>query len=162
MTVSEKTVHGTLRSNYRNNSNPTTEVNSLAAHAAKGGDPSTDNYAFTWKLRGGKEGGGKGYLGGGDKAFTVSTGIDQWMGLRRLTPLECERLQGFPDGWTAVGAERKAVFSEIDSLGGEAEIIDWKTIPMSDTARYKALGNAVAVPVAEWIGRRIMATHRTR
>jgi site-specific DNA-cytosine methylase len=51
------------------------------------------------------------------------------MGVRRLTPLECERLQGFPDGWTE---------------------------GQNDTQRYKQLGNAVAVPVAEWIGRRIM------
>ena len=51
------------------------------------------------------------------------------IGVRRLTPTECERLQGFPDGWT----------------DGQA-----------DSNRYKQLGNAVAVPVAEWIGRRIM------
>jgi len=49
--------------------------------------------------------------------------------VRRLTLTECERLQGFPDGHTA----------------GE-----------SDTQRYKMLGNAVCVPVAAWIGRRIM------
>jgi DNA (cytosine-5)-methyltransferase 1 len=54
----------------------------------------------------------------------------QTMGVRRLTPVECERLQGFPDGWT----------------DGQ-----------SDSARYKQLGNAVAVPVAEWLGRRIAA-----
>jgi len=53
------------------------------------------------------------------------------IGVRRLTPTECERLQGFPDGWT----------------DGQ-----------SDTQRYKQLGNAVAVPVAEWIGRRIVST----
>lgn len=52
-----------------------------------------------------------------------------FVGVRRLTPTECERLQGFPDGWT----------------DGQ-----------SDTQRYKQLGNAVAVPVVEWIGRRIM------
>jgi len=46
--------------------------------------------------------------------------------VRRLTPLECERLQGFPDHWTAVPGN-------------------------SDTQRYKQLGNAVAVPVVEWI-----------
>lgn len=51
------------------------------------------------------------------------------VGVRRLTPTECERLQGFPDGWT----------------DGQ-----------SDAQRYKQLGNAVAVPVAEWIGRRIL------
>jgi DNA (cytosine-5)-methyltransferase 1 len=50
--------------------------------------------------------------------------------IRRLTPLECERLQGFPDDWTE----------------GHA-----------DTPRYRMLGNAVAVPVAEWIARRIAA-----
>ena len=44
--------------------------------------------------------------------------------VRRLTPLECERLQGFPDGWTE---------------------------DQSDTNRYKQMGNAVAVPVVEWI-----------
>jgi len=50
-------------------------------------------------------------------------------GVRRLTPAECERLQGFPDNWTA---------------------------GQSDTKRYKQLGNAVCVPVIEWLGRRIM------
>ena len=49
---------------------------------------------------------------------------------RRLTPLECERLQGFPDGYTAIP---------------EA----------SDTDRYKAVGNSMAVPVMNWLGRRI-------
>jgi site-specific DNA-cytosine methylase len=48
--------------------------------------------------------------------------------VRRLTPTECERLQGFPDKWTEGG---------------------------SDTARYRALGNSVAVPCVEWIMRRI-------
>lgn len=57
---------------------------------------------------------------------------DQLLGVRRLTPTECERLQGFPDGHTAVNGQ-------------------------SDSKRYKQLGNAVAVPVAEWIARRIVA-----
>jgi site-specific DNA-cytosine methylase len=70
-------------------------------------------------------------LGGGMAAKTgFSTGV------RRLTPTECERLQGFPDGWTAV-----------EKPNGQ---------PMSDSARYRMLGNAVGVPVVEWIGRRIM------
>jgi site-specific DNA-cytosine methylase len=55
-----------------------------------------------------------------------------FVGVRRLTPTECERLQGFPDGWT----------------DGQA-----------DSHRYKQLGNAVAVPVAEWIGRRMKEVH---
>lgn len=51
--------------------------------------------------------------------------------VRRLTPTECERLQGFPDGWT----------------DGQA-----------DSARYRQMGNAVAVPVVEWILRRLVDT----
>jgi DNA (cytosine-5)-methyltransferase 1 len=54
--------------------------------------------------------------------------------VRRLTPTECERLQGFPDGWTAIPYRGK---------------------PASDGPRYKALGNSMAVPVMAWIGRRI-------
>ena len=55
--------------------------------------------------------------------------------IRRLTPLECERLQGFPDGWT--------------------DIPD-----ASDSARYKALGNSVAIPCVEFIMSRIAAVLR--
>jgi DNA (cytosine-5)-methyltransferase 1 len=60
--------------------------------------------------------------------------------LRRLTPLECERLQGFPDGWTCL----------CEASGNTA------TCKCPDTPRYRALGNAVAVPVVEWIARRIL------
>ena len=83
---------------------------------------------------------------GGDIAPTLQqrmgTGGNQvpLVGVRRLTPTECERLQGFPDGHTAWG---------IDENGNRKE--------QSDTARYRQLGNAVAVPVVEWLGRRIMA-----
>lgn len=56
-------------------------------------------------------------------------------GVRRLTPRECEFLQGFPADWTLYDASGKEI---------------------SDSARYRMLGNAVAAPVAEWIGRRIM------
>lgn len=51
------------------------------------------------------------------------------VGVRRLTPLECERLQGFPDGHTE---------------------------GQSDAARYRQLGNAVAVPVVSWIAQRMV------
>jgi DNA (cytosine-5)-methyltransferase 1 len=63
----------------------------------------------------------------------------QHMAVRRLTPVECERLQGFPDDYTA---------------------IPWRKKPASecpDGPRYKALGNSMAVPVMAWIGRRIAA-----
>jgi hypothetical protein len=55
--------------------------------------------------------------------------------VRRLTPLECERLQGFPDGWT-------------DS--------------QSDSQRYKQMGNAVAVPVVQWIINRLVEVNNER
>ena len=51
--------------------------------------------------------------------------------VRRLTPLECERLQGFPDGWTDIG-------EWVDSNG--------KKHKDSDSPRYKALGNSIAIP----------------
>lgn len=63
--------------------------------------------------------------------------VNAGMSVRRLTPTECERLQGFPDGWTA---------------------IPWKGKPQSecpDGPRYRALGNSMAVNVMRWIGRRI-------
>ena len=55
--------------------------------------------------------------------------------IRRLTPLECERLQGFPDGWTDIPGA-------------------------SDSARYKALGNSVAIPCVEFVMGRIAAALR--
>ena len=61
------------------------------------------------------------------------TSILQGMAVRRLTPTECERLQGFPDGWTDI----------------------LPTTP--DGPRYKAIGNSMAVPVMRWIGSRIQA-----
>ncbi len=67
-------------------------------------------------------------------ALGPNLAINQF-GVRRLTPTECERLQGFPDGWTAFGHDDK---------------------PISDSARYRMLGNAVCVPTAEWIARRIL------
>jgi site-specific DNA-cytosine methylase len=61
------------------------------------------------------------------------------MAVRRLTPVECERLQGFPDNWSR---------------------ISWKGKPETecpDGPRYKACGNSMAVPVMRWIGERIAA-----
>jgi DNA (cytosine-5)-methyltransferase 1 len=65
--------------------------------------------------------------------------ISQAMTVRRLTPRECERLQGFPDDWT---------------------LIPWRGKPADqcpDGPRYKALGNSMAVNCMEWIGERIAA-----
>lgn len=63
-------------------------------------------------------------------------------GVRRLTPTECERLQGFPDGWTC--------------LCQPLDRYDSNLCKCPDGARYKALGNAVTVNVVEWIGKRLM------
>lgn len=68
----------------------------------------------------------------------------QNMMARRLTPLECERLQGYPDGWTNIG-------KWIDGSG--------KKHRSSDNGRYKALGNSIALPFWFWLLRRISAQY---
>ena len=64
--------------------------------------------------------------------------------VRRLTPLECERLQGYPDGWTDIG-------EYIDSNGKKKQ--------SSDAARYKALGNSIALPPWKWVMKRLSACY---
>jgi DNA (cytosine-5)-methyltransferase 1 len=133
-----------------------------------------DAQPIAFKVRGGCEGGGKGYLGQEEQAFTISTMQDQQiaqpiavdtynyttndhttqtirsqsdtehigavlqsMAIRRLTPKECERLQGFPDDWTKIPYRNKPVDQ------------------CPDGPRYKACGNSMAVPVMRWIGERI-------
>jgi DNA (cytosine-5)-methyltransferase 1 len=70
----------------------------------------------------------------GDPMFTLQSskvhGVASNLAVRRLTPLECTRLQGYPDDW-------------LDGLG------------LADSAKYRMLGNSVAVPCVEWIARRI-------
>ncbi|KRG39128.1 hypothetical protein ARC78_15025 [Stenotrophomonas pictorum JCM 9942] len=68
--------------------------------------------------------------------------VQQGMQVRRLTPRECERLQGAPDDWTLVP--------------------NAKGKPMADGPRYKMLGNSFAVPVITWIGERIQMAHTYR
>ena len=96
----------------------------------------------TW-LGGGRGSHAKRYGNEADPMFTL-TKLDQYgvatpATVRRLTPTECERLQGFPDGWTA---------QRIDEKKG--------LIEQADSARYKQMGNAVAVPVVEWIFNRLV------
>lgn len=64
--------------------------------------------------------------------------------VRRLTPLECERLQGFPDGWTDIGPWEK-----VDKNG------KIRTVPCADSLRYKALGNSIALPPWAWLLKRL-------
>ena len=88
----------------------------------------TDDEPIVMRDREGCAGGGKGPLMS-KTAFTLATSnfhtiFPNSTTVRRLTPLECERLQGFPDNWTA---------------------------DQADSNRYKQMGNAVAVPVVQWI-----------
>jgi len=81
---------------------------------------------------------GIGIANEGDPMFTLQAGAQHGVGhgsaVRRLTPRECERLQGFPDDYT---------------------LIPYRGKPAADGPRYKALGNSMAVPVMRWIGERI-------
>jgi DNA (cytosine-5)-methyltransferase 1 len=76
-----------------------------------------------------------------DVSFTLTKtdihGVMHAGGVRRLTPRECERLQGFPDDYT---------------------LIPYRGKPMAEGPRYRLLGNSMAVPVMAWIGRRIAAS----
>lgn len=102
-------------------------MNTLTSRMGTGGN-NVSMVATLMRMREGKPGGGKGPLISEDKSLTIATSNDQTLlnkgTVRRLTPVECERLQGFPDDWTA---------------------------GQSDSTRYKQMGNAVAVPVVEWL-----------
>lgn len=74
----------------------------------------------------------------GDPCHTLGATV------RRLTPLECERLQGYPDGWTDIG-------DWTDSRG--------RVRTTSDSARYKALGNSIALPPWKWVLKRLCACY---
>lgn len=74
-----------------------------------------------------------------ETALTLNSAGRMMVGVRRMTPLEWERLQGFPDGWTC-----------LCPAAGDT----WACV-CPDSPRYRTLGNAVCVPVAAWLGRRI-------
>lgn len=107
-------VSPTIRSNYRNNSDAAAEAQMPVG------------FALGAMHRG---------VGHGHNTNHVC----EKSGVRRLTPRECERLQGFPDDYT---------------------LIDFKGKPMSDAARYRMLGNSMAVNVMAWIGRRLLDAER--
>ena len=96
----------------------------LTARMGTGGNNVPLVQRVTGTLDNGQHGGGF----NGQDAYNDRL-IPDLVGVRKLTPTECERLQGFPDGWTS---------------------------GISDTQRYKQLGNAVTVNVAKWIGERIV------
>ena len=80
----------------------------------------------------------------GGQSINLQNTVRQNVMVRRLTPLECERLQGYPDGWTDIG-------EWTDSKG--------KKHKAADSPRYKALGNSIALPFWFWLLRRISAQY---
>ena len=95
--------------------------------------------------------------------------------VRRLTPLECERLQGYPDGWTEIGLyiekvkerERKYMIEYptawekgMRRLGLTKDgLFEYRVKRGTDSARYKALGNSIALPQWTWVMKRIAACY---
>lgn len=78
---------------------------------------------------------------GGQRQPCISMENDMGAIVRRLTPMECERLQGFPDGWTNI-------CEWTDSKG--------KKHKDADSPRYKALGNSIALPFWDWMAGRMV------
>jgi len=117
---------------------PTVRIGSQSSHGS--GNPPAIAFDAYNQTAGGvshplRVGTGNGF---GDEIPQVLTPAT--MRVRRLTPRECERLQGFPDDWTA---------------------IEYRGKPAADGPRYKALGNSMAVNVMRWIGLRIAQAEAT-
>lgn len=83
--------------------------------------------------------------GSGGQSLNLNNTIRKNMVVRRLTPLECERLQGFPDKWSDIGAWT-------DSKGKLHK-------ESSDSNRYKAMGNSIALPPWKWVLKRLCANY---
>lgn len=107
-----------------------------------------------------------GDLGGGSESLIANQSV------RRLTPLECERLQGFPDNWTDIPPQAevtaedlifwRTVWDEWDDMNGkkrhtDKQIVKWLKSEAADSARYKALGNSIALPPWRFVLYRIRA-----
>jgi len=135
-------VSGTLQAK-ENGGQSLNYINPVATFAMQGfGDHKQSDIASNLKSRGQK-----------DSTDLIGEGY----AVRRLTPLECERLQGFPDGWTEYGIAdirlkgiKKYCSENYKELPG-GEFL--RKIP--DSARYKAIGNSVAVPCVDFIMSRI-------
>lgn len=80
----------------------------------------------------------------GGQSLNLNNVVREAMTVRRLTPLECERLQGFPDGWTDIG-------EWVDGKGKKRQT--------TDSSRYKALGNSIALPPWKWVLKRLCAQY---
>lgn len=123
---------------------PTIRAGNHDKSHANSGQPPAIAYAF--KAGQGAKAGGIGYaeeqsptLTSASSGTNLAPAVMHGIAVRRLTPIECERLQGFPDNHTLIGWRGK----------------DADECP--DGPRYKAIGNSMAVPVMRWIGERIAA-----
>lgn len=143
---------------------PTIRAGNSASSNQNAGVPPAIAYGF--KGGQGAKAGGIGYaeeqaptLTSASSGTNLAPTVMQGMSVRRLTPIECERLQGFPDNHTLIPvSKRKQITAEEyaylrhhnPTLTAEAAYRLAK-----DGPRYKALGNSMAVPVMRWIGQRI-------
>jgi DNA (cytosine-5)-methyltransferase 1 len=106
----------------------------VAFHENQRGELTVNDTVGSLKVGGGKPGQGYPAVAFNITPSNSNRDYSAPLAVRRLTPVECERLQGFPDGYT---------------------LITYRGKPAADGPRYKALGNAMAVPVMRWIGERI-------
>lgn len=123
---------------------PTIRAGNHDKSHANSGQPPAIAYAF--KAGQGAKAGGIGYaeeqsptLTSASSGTNLAPAVMHGVAVRRLTPIECERLQGFPDNHTLIGWRGK------------------NADECPDGPRYKAIGNSMAVPVMRWIGERIAA-----
>lgn len=113
-----------------------------------------------------------------DQQAVIKRGEKALETVRRLTPLECERLQGYPDFWTLIGEPEEVEVKDYDikydddgneiektQIGSHKEIeyfytdSEGKRRRCADSARYKALGNSIALPWWQWLAKRISAEY---
>ena len=106
----------------------------------------------------------------GGTSYNLQNTVRTHQSVRRLTPLECERLQGFPDNWTNIPPQTevtaedlifwRTVWNEWQEMNGakpktDKQIIKWLKSEAADSARYKALGNSIALPPWRFVLSRI-------
>ncbi|EKS4580728.1 Dam family site-specific DNA-(adenine-N6)-methyltransferase [Salmonella enterica] len=147
---------------------PTLRAGNHDTSHANGGQPPAIAYAF--KAGQGAKAGGIGYqeeqsptLTSASSGTNLAPDVIQSLAVRRLTPRECERLQGFPDDHTLVPYGRRITPEKMDRdfakylMRGGRLTFEECCGRAADGPRYKAIGNSMAVPVMRWIGERIAA-----
>jgi len=147
---------------------PTVRAGNHDKSHANSGQPPAIAYAF--KAGQGAKAGGIGYaeeqsptLTSASSGTNLAPAVMHGVAVRRLTPRECERLQGFPDNHTLVPYRRQIRPEKMDRdfakylMRGGMLTFEECCGRAADGPRYKAIGNSMAVPVMRWIGERIAA-----